>query len=64
MIYNVADYVNTNNCKAIVLTEPESYYDKKLVKALIKGLKSEDILWTSVIKFSMLLSNFNFMYIY
>lgn len=55
--YTVADYVNTKICKAIVLVEPETKLDKKLVKALIKvpstssTLNSKDILWAPVIEY-------------
>ncbi|WP_075809110.1 hypothetical protein [Paraclostridium sordellii] len=55
--YTIADYVNHDNCKAIVLIEPETIYNKKLVKALIKdsrqsyNSKSDYILWSPVIEF-------------
>lgn len=55
--YTIADYINTEVCKAIVLVEPETKLDKKLVKALIKvsntssTSNSKDILWAPVIEF-------------
>lgn len=55
--YTIADYVNTEVCKAIVLIEPETKLDKKLVKSLIKvpntssTLNSKYTLWAPVIEF-------------